>query len=317
MSPLRASTLHVTNGDAVVYLFEKAGVVGTHLPWRDVLHEGPVPSGGTLEELSRIRASYLASRGFAKPIKVWHEFTSRDATIRRAAEFSEVVLWFEHDLYDQLQLLQILVTLDDLALEPGRVSLVQSDSYLGNMTADELFALFPKRRTVTAALYDTARSIWNAFTASDPRELLVHARRDANGLPFMRAALLRLCQEFPWTTDGLSRSQRHALAAVAQGPARSGDLFLRAQSREEAAFLGDSSFAAIVRDLAAQPAPLVEGEEGALKLTPRGRSALAGALDWLESQPLDRWIGGVHLTGPLPVRWDEAAATLRAQALES
>ena len=308
MSGKQAATLHVTNGDAVVYLFKKAGVVGTHLPWRDMLHEGPVPPGATLEELSRVRGEYLASRGFGKPIKLLHDFAARDATLRRAPEFAEVVLWFEHDLYDQLQLLQILVELDAMRLEPGKVSLVQSDAYLGSMTADELIALYPRRKTVTAATFEAARGAWDALRADDPEALLAYTQRDAQGLPFLRVALRRLCQEFPWTGDGLSRSQRHALQAVASGPAPPEEVFRRAQALEEAPFLGDLAFAAIVRDLQTSPAPLLEGEEGALEATALGRSALAGGEDWLQTQPLDRWVGGVHLDAEHCYRWDDDAS---------
>jgi hypothetical protein len=210
-------------------------------------------------------------------------------------------------LYDQLQLLQVLVTLDEMQLEPGQVTIVQSDHYLGSMTADELTALHPKRRTVTAAVYESARSAWAAFTAGDPRALRQHAARDAPGLPFLRAALLRLCQEFPWTGDGLSRSQRHALQSVAQGSVRAEELFRRAQAREEAPFLGDLAFYAILRDLQSPPAPLVEGGESQLELNSLGRSVLAGGEDWLEMQPLDRWVGGVHLLGSGTYRWDDLA----------
>ena len=255
-----------------------------------------------------MRAEYLAWRGFGKPIKLLHDFAARDATFRRAPEFAEIILWFEHDLYDQLQLLQILVELDAMRLEPGKISIVQSDQYLGSMTADELIAHLPKRRTVTGATFDSARNAWDALRANDPDALLAHIQRDAQGLPYLRAALRRLCQEFPWNGDGLSRSQRHALQAVATGPTRPEELFRRAQAREEAPFLGDLAFDAIVRDLQMQPAPLVEGEEGALEPTAQGRSALAGAEDWLQAQPLDRWIGGVHLTAERCYRWDDDAA---------
>jgi hypothetical protein len=307
MSPQQAATLHVTNGDAVVYLFKKAGVVGTHLPWRDILHEGPVPAGATLEQLSRVRGEYLASRGFGKPIKLLHDFSSRDATLRRASEFSEVVLWFEHDLYDQLQLLQVLVELDAMGLEPGSVSLVQSDVYLGSMTVDELLALYPRRKTVSGATFEQARVAWDALREEAPNALLACAQRDAQGLPHLRGALRRLCQEYPWSEDGLSRSQRHALQAVAFGPTNADELFRRAQSREEAPFLGDLAFAAILRDLQTGPAPLIEGEDGALEPTARGRSTLAGGEDWLAAQPLDRWIGGVHLTAEHVYRWNDDA----------
>ncbi|MGA7569541.1 MAG: hypothetical protein WCC70_07405 [Candidatus Aquilonibacter sp.] len=307
MSPQQAATLHVTNGDPVVYLFKKAGVVGTHVPWRDILHEGPVPAGATLEQLSRVRGEYLASRGFGKPIKLLHEFSSRDAALRRASEFSEVVLWFEHDLYDQLQLVQVLVELDAMGLEPGSVSLVQSDVYLGSMTVDELLALYPRRKTVSAATFEQAGVAWDALRAEEPDALLACTQRDAQGLPYLRSALRRLCQEYPWSEDGLSRSQRHALQAVAFGPTNADELFRRAQSREEAPFLGDLAFAAIVRDLQTGPAPLIEGEDGALEPTARGRSTLAGGEDWLALQPPDRWIGGVHLTAEHAYRWNDDA----------
>jgi hypothetical protein len=308
MSPQQAATLHITNGDTVVYLFKKAGVIGTHLPWRDVLHEGPVATGVTLEQLSRVRGEYLASRGFGNPIKLLHDFATRDATLRRAREFSEIVLWFEHDLYDQLQLLQILVELDAMQLHAGSVSLVQSDAYLGSMTADELIALYPRRKTVTEALFDQARVAWDAVCASQPDALLASAARDAQGLPYLRSALHRLCQEFPWTGDGLSRSQRHALQAVAAGPSAPDELFRRAQSREDALFLGDVGFAAILGDLQTVASPLIEGEDGAFEPTARGRSILAGAEDWLQTLSLDRWIGGVHLTADHIVRWDDDAS---------
>ncbi len=51
--------------------------------------------------------------------KLIHEFQRRDEQIRRAGDFDEVVLWFEHDLFDQLQVLQVLTSLEELDLEPG------------------------------------------------------------------------------------------------------------------------------------------------------------------------------------------------------
>ncbi|MEO6835912.1 MAG: hypothetical protein ABI231_08405 [Candidatus Tumulicola sp.] len=308
MSVRGASTLHVTNGDSVLYVFKKAGILGTHLAWRDSLFEGPVPAGLVLEEMSAVRARYLTGRGYGNPIKVIHDFKTRDGELRKAGEFREVVLWFEHDLYDQLQILQALTAIEELELEPGRVALVQSDHYLGTMTVDELSPLLPRRRTATAATFKSARRVWGRFTSADPAELLAAARDDAIGLPFLRPALQRLCEEYPRKRDGLSRSQRHALEAVCQGPALNAELFARAQAREEAAFLGEAAFVRILDDLRDERAPLLEGEVGAFVPTALGRRVLAGDADWLETYPIDRWIGGVHLLPSQIVRWDEDAA---------
>jgi hypothetical protein len=297
-------TLHVTNGDSVLYTFKKAGITGTHIGWDDVLNEGPVPGGLDLEQTTAIRARYLSER-YGNAIKTIHSLQKRDATLRRAPEFGEIVLWFEHDLYDQLQILQILVTLDEMNLEPGRVSTIQSDAYLGPMTVDELSPLLPKRRTATAAIFKSARRSWARFTSADPGELFAAAQEDAIGLPFLRAGIQRLCQEYPWTGDGLSRGQRHALEAVAQGVGTKAELFRRAQNREEATFQGDSGFYAVLDDLRDSAAPLIEGEEGAYVLSALGRRVIAGDADWLEHVPADRWIGGVHLEGANPPRWDD------------
>lgn len=310
MTVQTAASLHVTNGDGVLYLLKKAGILGTHIAWRDNLNEGPVPAGLSLEETSELRARYLAERGFGNAIKLIHEFERRDAHLRSANEFEEAILWFEHDLFDQLQLLQILTALDGMNLEPGRVALIQSDHYLEQMTVDELSPLLRKRRTATAAIFRSARRNWERLTSNAPHDLLAGASEDAIGLPFLRAALHRLCEEYPWTRDGLSRSQRQALYSVAQGPATQNELYVRAQAREEASFMSDRAFALLVEDMHASEGALLETDNAVTGLTALGRRVLAGDGDWLEHRPIDRWIGGVRLIGKEVARWDDDAGRL-------
>jgi hypothetical protein len=302
-----ANTLHITNGDSVLYSWKKAGLLGTHLSWRDVLHEGPVVSGLSLEELSRIRGDYLAARGYGNAIKIHRDFEKRDAIVRRASDFDEVILWFEHDLYDQLQMLQILSVLQDSGLGAGSVQLIQSDQYLGMLSGDELMALYPKRRFITTAIAEGAMRAWSAVTATDPQKLAQAASEPYVGLPFLRDALKRLCEEYPALDSGLSRTQKHLLEACAQGARRKEDLFRRSQAQEEASFLGDASCYAAIDDLASEPAPLLSALDQGYELTVLGRRVLAGDTDWLERAPLDRWIGGVHLTAEHLWRWDERA----------
>ncbi|HET6274918.1 MAG TPA: hypothetical protein VFE16_03120 [Candidatus Cybelea sp.] len=289
-------------------MLKKAGILGTHMAWRDALNDGPVPAGLSLEQTSTLRARYQAERGYGNPIKLIHEFQRRDEQIRRAGEFDEVVLWFEHDLYDQLQVLQTLTAIEELNLEPGRVSVVQSDHYIAGMTVDEIVPLFSKRRTATPAIFKSARRSWERFTSASPGDLYAAAGEDAIGLPYLRAALQRLCEEFPWKRDGLSRSQRQALYAVAQGPGRPEELFARAQAREEAYFLTEQVFAKMLEDLAAGESALIEEEEATLVPTGLGRRVLAGDGDWLERRAIDRWVGGVRLLPENLTRWDDDAA---------
>jgi hypothetical protein len=312
------NSLHVTNGDSVLYTWKKAGLLGTHLAWRDVLNEGPVPAGLSLEELSRVRAQFLCDRGYGNPIKIHHDIEKRDATLRRAREFDEVVLWFEHDLFDQLHLLQILNVLREMGMGSGSVQLVQSDQYLGTLLADELMALLAKRRFVTSATSDSAARAWDAFTSDTPLLLQAAAAENFAGLPFLRDAFRRLCEEYPAIGSGLSRSQKHVLEAAAQGAAPAEEIFRRAQAREEAGFMSDAVCYRVIADLCAQPAPLLAALENGYDVTVLGRRVLGGDADWLDQQPLDRWTGGVHLTSAHHWRWnDESNSFLERRAAAS
>ncbi|HYW10257.1 MAG TPA: DUF1835 domain-containing protein, partial [Longimicrobium sp.] len=113
------TTLHVTNGDHAADALRAAGMSGTVVAWRDVLHEGPVPAGLALPELGAVRAAWIAEQGWGAA-----DFRERDAALARFATHDETVLWFEHDLYDQLQLLQVVDWLAEHAPADAPVSLI-------------------------------------------------------------------------------------------------------------------------------------------------------------------------------------------------
>ena len=100
--------LIITNGDSAVDTLKEAGIVADFLPWRDVLHDGPVPANLTLEELSLIRAKFISELGWGEHEDVMNNFQDRDSKLTTFRDYEEVILWFEHDLYDQLQLIQLL-----------------------------------------------------------------------------------------------------------------------------------------------------------------------------------------------------------------
>ena len=83
--------LHVTNGDTAAGLMREAGVAGEILPWRDVLHEGPVPAGLPLAALSDVRARFIAEVGWGRYQEVRDGFARRDAALVAA---DAVTLWF-------------------------------------------------------------------------------------------------------------------------------------------------------------------------------------------------------------------------------
>lgn len=279
-------------------------MLGTYLPWRDVLHEGPIPPG-TLQEVTLVRGQYLGKM-FGNGIKTVYEMQKRDEVIARCAQFDEIVLWFEHDLYDQLQLLQILDFLGTQRLASGRVQLIQSDDFLGLLSPEELLALQGKRRPVNAAMYTRASAVWNALRETTPLALFEIARSRTPELKHVGAALLRLFEEFPSSRSGLGRTQTQIVQTVTEGSSRRDDIFRLAQAQEEAVYLGDTVFFSYLEELCNSPAPLLMHFDGGFAATPLAHQVLRGDVDWLAQHPIDRFIGGVHLHGAQVWRWEGA-----------
>lgn len=314
--------LHITNGDSVVGTFRQVRFPGTYLSWRDVLHDGPVPQTATLSELSDIRAQTLAGFDGSDYEEMRAGFAARDKVLEDSGKHEEIVLWFEHDLYDQLQLLQLLDWFGSNG-NGGRLSLIQINSYpgvkpfygLGQLSGPQLARLFPTRANVTSAHLTAAREAWQAFRASDPGALLElsqRAEQKSYPLPFLAAALQRFLQEYPWTIDGLSRTERQILHAVAAGRRKQQEIYFESTRHEDMPW-GDASVYLRLDGLAEGPNPaLVEVHKNEYAVTDAGQKLLEGKADWIAlSGGIDRWLGGVHLIGPQSQwRWDEIARTL-------
>ncbi|MFI5895907.1 hypothetical protein ACIA5D_37995 [Actinoplanes sp. NPDC051513] len=320
-----SAALHVSNGDATD--LPGTGLASRVLYWRDSLHEGPVPAVGA-EELRLIRAAFLAGAQVDDRAEGPEMFAGRDRTLA-ANRDGEYVLWFEADLYDQLQIIQILARLADLGVPAHRITLICIGEHpgiarfggLGELTAEQLRELPATNACarLTPAALQLATEAWAAFRAPAPDGLPAIAGSRSGELRFLGEAFDRLGREYPSTRDGLSLTERRILAAVAGGAAAAGTAFVRAAARETRPYLGDTwSFAmmdrmarAAVPLLHTQPASGPVDRKTSLRLTDMGAQVLAGAADHVTINGIDRWIGGVHLRGQrVPWRWNDATETI-------
>jgi RNA polymerase sigma factor (sigma-70 family) len=324
--------LHVLNGDSVRMTLERSDVPGAFAPYADILHEGPVPRASDGAAWRETRARFLAEDGYGTYAEALRTYEQWDASLAAFADYDEVVLWFEHDLFDQLLLLKHLDWFSRRDLGTTTLSLICIGEFpgfddfhgLGELDADELASLLGTRQRVSAGQLALGRRGWQAFTASDPSELVAMAREATPELPFLPGALERFLEEYPAVGTGLPRTERHILELLAHRARSPHDLFRDQQGCEERVFMGDSTFHERLRSLAAGPAPLVrlevdsmEGPDlprGTVHITDAGRDVLAGRADWVRLAGFDRWLGGVHLQAPLGEdvawRWDRTRRLL-------
>jgi uncharacterized protein DUF1835 len=327
------STLHITNGDSA------AGTLRTFLTdpvlvTCDVLHDGPAPLVDD-DAWYDTRARFLTDGFGARFEETRADLAAFDRAIAGSAAYDEMVLWFEHDLFDQLLLIRTLDLIGRLRRTTtlAKASLICIGEFpgvdrfvgLGQLTADQLASLYPRREPVADDQVAAASAAWAAFRSDDPtrlyRVLSDLEARDTQPLPFLPGAIRRLFEEYPSTTIGLSRSAAAVLRALAAGPLEGGRLFMATQAGEARPFMGDWGLFDVVRDLASPRAPLVtitpptdavDLRGHTIALTQTGAEVLDGQRDAVAIRGIDEWRGGVHLVGAdrSPWRWDPARETL-------
>lgn len=314
------ATLHIRCGSDICDGLRQAGFTGDFLEYSDPICEGPVPD---LLDLIGKRAHFLAEAygWFRGETEQQLAAGLRDSERRLAAahEYPRVVLWFEHDSYDQLILARCLSRLAEGRL-PGRLELICIDRHasvprfigLGQLMPEALASLWPARTPITPAQLQLAGAIWRALRRPDPSDLAAIAATGTPALPFAAAALHRQLQELPGVHDGLSMTQRLCLQILAEAPASIGRIFAALmQGPEKLPFLADLMFLHIVQQMAlTQPSVLTIGPgdkpfpRGA-SITQIGQQVVSGRVDYLSLKPPERWVGGVAADGQW--RWDDAS----------
>ncbi len=328
------SILVITNGDVATDLLKAAGLAGDSLiAWRDVLHEGPVVDDGDLAGLSARRAAYLAETYSAGNgvDSIAEDFRARDAAFVAHPNHERVELWFEHDLYDQLQLLQILTLFDRDGRHDG-VFLVQAPSHLGLETPETIGRFAADAVELAPEAFALAARAWAAFASGTPEKVMAAVEtEDMTALPWLRPALLRLLAELPDDRCHLSQTDWMILDTLnEQGPLPAGPLFKAYQARETAAFHGDLSFFDRLDGLKEGGRPLVEGPAGAYRtitrdadgrpagayletpfaLTDAGKAVLSGEAGMARPIAPGTWFGATELGDAAPWRWDRTRQTL-------
>lgn len=324
--------LHVYNGDSTANTARAASIPGEHLSWREALVCGPAPEDLNEPEFIEVRARHLATAYNVPVEKCRAELRSMHETLASFSQHDEVVLWFEHDLFCQVQLIYLLNWFAHRELGDTKLSVVCINEFpgiqpfhgLGELSAAQLTSLFPQRTEVTSAQLALAVNAWHAYSSSDARALISLQRSDTSALPFLNEALRKHLERFPSTRNGLGRVEEAALALIPEGYKKFRSLF-PAFTRREAGFgFGDAQVYLSLETMMKVRKPLLVQNNSyqwskdsaqmllaSFELTGDGQAVLAGEADFVVENGIDTWLGGIHLQGKEAAwRWDEEAKQL-------
>ena len=331
-------TLHIRCGHDLQESLKEAGFDGDYYVDIYPYIIGPVREGsGYLEQRARYIVDCYGDQ-FDPPLEYEGQLRSlkdKERELDDSANYERVVLWFEHDVTDQLSLIHLLGHYATHR-RPSRLELVSVSDFpgarrftgLGELPPEALRLLWTTRKPVSAAQLRLGLDAWRALANPDPLPLAAIVRSATPALPLLARALHRHLRELPSSTNGLSLTEEMALTLMAQPLPRWGGNVNLANVYSAMHWdidplpgQGDLHVRDRVLNMEGASARVFErradvGPDGnsrppwtdILSITDLGRAVLKGELDFMLLTPPSRWVGGVQIGAGMPDwRWDDKA----------
>ncbi len=330
--------LHIVNGDSVGDMLKQGIVQGDVLVWREVYSAGPnfvKPSG---EQERAFRAKILEQSMGIPSAEYMAGCAEQEKRLQDYSRYEEVVLWFEHDLFDQSMLAYLLHWFKGKSLGRTRLSLLCIGEFpgielfhgLGQLTPEQLSTLNGTWRSIGPKELELGSELWQAYADSSPELMadLLELRKEelqASALPFAYAAFQAHLSRLPSVKNGLGIVEQTTLLKVRGGADTPMKLFRQVSDELHVLGMGDLEYWLYLRGMVQGVNPLIQiaGAEAAdnwdfrqvpdflnrkVTATTLGEQVLDGIEDRVAAQGLDVWYGGQHLQGhSVPWRWDSLA----------
>jgi len=300
-------TLHILNGDATVSSFRESGLPSDVIIWREILSEGPVKANVFInDELWAIRRKWLAEhvdgRAGDYEAKVVAEFDK----LPTYASYDEVVLWFEHDLNCQINLVFLLTYFARVPIGQVKLKQIVVGAHveispfkgLGQLNGAQMATLYLQAEELTDHELHTAVRVWKAYAGDEPGRVQELLNGDFGRLRFLSAALKWHLQRFPFTDNGLNLIELQLLTILLEGPMPETKLIRRFLDQDEVYGVSDWIVGQYLRQWDGQ---LWLRSNGEIELIEKGTDIAAARQS---HSPVDRWLGGYHQTAESRYRWD-------------
>ncbi len=109
-----ANTLHIVNGDSTAKLLSKSSINGDIVVWREMLCEGPVINDVGTDNFWKIRYDFYENELGIKKLDYFDNSIKEIIKLEDLEGYKEVVLWFEYDLFCQVNLMALCFYLINL-----------------------------------------------------------------------------------------------------------------------------------------------------------------------------------------------------------
>lgn len=213
-----SSLLHITNGDSFTERLKTLKLKGDIITWREMLCEGKTLTNVGSETFWKTRFEFLNKN--YKVSKSWFiEKTLKEyRSLCNHKQQDEIVLWFEYDLFCQVNMIAVLSWLK-ANRKYAQISLVCSgkedntDKYyaLNELNDEQLLNLYKKKTILTQDDIEYADYVWQLYCSDNPIRLENLSDFSQFQFEYLPQALQTHLQRFPSIKNGLNAMENNIL----------------------------------------------------------------------------------------------------------
>ena len=274
-----SSQLHITNGDSFTLRLQGLNLKGDIITWREMLCEGKTETNVGSESFWKTRFDFLHKTYNVS--KSWFvEKTLKEyRSLCNHKQQDQIVLWFEYDLFCQINLLAVVSWLKTHRRH-AEISLVCSGNEdetdklygLSELSDEHLLKLYENKVILTQDDIEYADYVWQLYCSDNPIRLEQLTDFDQYQFDYLSEALLAHLKRFPTIKNGLNEIENRLLELSVLEKPKSRKELLGAILKNQGRYgFGDTQFDRIITSLK----PLFTSFNP-VKLTRKGKEILDG-----------------------------------------
>ncbi|WP_370480058.1 DUF1835 domain-containing protein [Tamlana flava] len=210
--------LHITNGSVLTNVLTDLKVEGDMLTWQEMLCEGPTIEHINSEEFLEIRKSFL-NEFYEIELNI-DEIKEELDKLNHVENYSEIVLWFEYDLFCHINMVAVIsllhqkkINLPLYLVSSGRGEGSKGLKGLSELSTQQLIKHYKKKVRLTDEDIEIATTVWGIYCGVD-HNLLKPFIVKASSFDYLSNCLKAHLERFPNSIDGLNVMERNILEII-------------------------------------------------------------------------------------------------------
>ena len=210
--------LHITNGSSLTNYLNDLTYKGDFLTWHEMLCEGPANRLINSDAFIKVRKDFL-NKFYSIEVDEY-EYKNELHKLDTIDKYTEIVLWFEYDLFCHLNMVAVISLLNEKKINipvtlvcSGRIADEDNLKGLSELTPAQLDQHYNSRIKLTEADKDIAVNIWQIYCGKDHNLLKKYITKKSS-FEYLGCCLKAHLERFPDSKSGLSTLEHNILSLL-------------------------------------------------------------------------------------------------------